>query len=448
MPGIQGIETIVVLMLENRSFDNVLGHLRHPSYGNRSEVDGLVDPNDTTAYDNFYNRRRYKPFGTADEELRTDLPHERDTIAEQLDVKNGRPTMRGFVRSYVNATGNVVQKPPPMGFITPKWLPVTGFLAEHYLVCNRWFSPLPTGTQPNRAMAFTGCSLIDDNVKGFIPCRDLVFDWLERKNVRWRVYHHGFPFFMLFSGSLDHVLSDRFRSIRYLAPDMQSEPLDQTPQVIFIEPEYADSPVHFGFTPNDNHPPLAMGPGEVLLREVYEALTRNPEKWKRTMLIVTYDEHGGYFDHVKPPAIRTDPPQGAQYKGGAFEHLGVRVPTLIVSPWVAPRSVHDGLFDHTSILQLLAEQFGGGADDYSSEVTARRAKGIRSASEVIDLSAPRTDVPQAPLGVIRTTSYVASGAHGPVNDDQSAFVAAARSVRAHDQRRALDKYPELAHLPD
>src|SRR5690606_18560024 len=145
--------------------------------------------------------------------------------------------------------------------------------------------------------------------------------------------------------------------------------------------------------PNDNHPPLAMGPGEALLRDVYIALTSRPEKWMRTLLIITYDEHGGYFDHVQPPAIRTDPPPGAHYANGAFTHLGVRVPTLVVSPWVARRSVHTGLFDHTSILQLLAERFGGGTDAYSSEVTARRARGIQSASDLIGLDTARSDVP-------------------------------------------------------
>src|SRR5690606_37567888 len=104
MPGIQEIDTIVVLMLENRSVDNVLGHLRHPRYGNRSEVEGLIDPKDTTKYDNFFENEAYKPFGTPDRELTTDLPHERKTIAQQIEVLNGQPTMGGFVRSYAEAT--------------------------------------------------------------------------------------------------------------------------------------------------------------------------------------------------------------------------------------------------------------------------------------------------------------------------------------------------------
>lgn len=445
MSALEEIQTIVVLMMENRSFDNVLGHLRHPRYGKRSEIDG-IDPVSAFEYANFCENQEYQPFGWRDDrKFRHDLPHDRRLIALQLDVVSDQPTMAGFVNSYVEFTKSRVTHPPPMGFVTPLWVPVSDFLAEEYLVCNRWFSPLPTGTQPNRAVAFSGSSLIEDNVVGKIPHEELVFDWLTRHGVRWRVYFHGIPFFLLF-GCFDELLGGNFRRIDDLAEDIAHEPPGDAPQVIFIEPEYEDSPVHFGYEPNDNHPPLPMGPGEGLLRRVYSALTRNPEKWTRTLLFVTYDEHGGFFDHVSPPAVRMEPPPGARFSE-PFETLGVRVPTLVASPWVSRRSVHGGLFDHTSLLQLLAEKFAGSATAYSESVNKRRDQGILSASALLDLDTPRIDVPEAPPDTIRTRSVPHGSAQAPVNDNQAAFAAVARELVELEPQRAVERFPDLAELP-
>jgi phospholipase C len=445
MAALDEIQTIVVLMLENRSFDNVLGHLRHRRYGNRTEIDG-IDPASAVAYANFFENQEYQPFGWRDDRKFThDLPHDRRLIALQLDVVNEQPTMGGFVNSYVEFTQSRVTKPPPMGFLTPLWVPMSGLLAEEYLVCNRWFSPLPTGTQPNRAVAFSGSSLIEDNVIGTIPHEELVFDWLNRNGVRWRVYYHGIPFFLLF-GCFDELVGGNFRKIDHLAADVANEPPGEAPQVIFIEPEYEDSPIHLGYDPNDNHPPLPIGPGEGLLRSVYSALTSKPEKWARTLLLVTYDEHGGFFDHVPPPRVRTAPPPGARF-ANAFETLGVRVPTLVASPWVSRRSVHDGLFDHTSILQLLAEKFAGAPTAYSDSVNDRRAQGILSASALLDLDVPRADVPGAPTGEIRTRPIPHGDARAPANDNQASLAAVAREFAEREPQRAVARFPELAALP-
>lgn len=440
------IETIVLVMLENRSFDNVLGHLSHPRFGGRDDVDGLRDPESTHLYDNFYESRVYKPFPATDGPFRHDLPHDRATIAQQLDVVNGQATMGGFVRSYVERTRSRVKRPPPMGFLKPKGAPISGFLAAEHTVCDRWFSPLPTGTQPNRAMAFTGSSLLEDNVTGLIPHEEMVFDWLEERGVRWRVYHHGISFFLLF-GMFGWLTGDRFRSIRELARDVLDEPADRAPQVIVIEPEYEDSPTHLGFLPNDNHPPLPLAPGEALLHSVYTALTRSPARWRRTLLVVTYDEHGGFFDHVEPPEIRLDPPPGAKFEA-PFLRAGVRVPALVASPFAPRGGVCSARLDHTSLLQLLAERFAGGPDRYSPAVTERRHQGIESLSRVLTLDAPRSDVPAPPTAPLAARTRVRGGAKRPESENQEAFAEAARACLRADRARALATFPELALLPE
>jgi phospholipase C len=444
MSGVGDIDTVVVVMLENRSFDHVLGHLRHPSFGNRQDIEGLKDPATTTDYDNFFDSQVFKPFPMSDGVFLHDLPHDRSGIATQLSVINGQATMAGFAQAFVDKTGSVLAQPPPLGFLTPDAVPVSDFLASEYLVCNRWFAPLPAGTQANRSVAFTGSSLIDDNVKGIIPHDALVFDWLTRKKVRWRVYHSGLSFFLLF-GQLE-ALGPNFRSIRRLAQDVQDEPLTQAPQVVFIEPEYDDSPVHLGFVPNDNHPPLPIGPGETFLHMVYTALTSNPARWAKTLLIVTYDEHGGFFDHVEPPGVRTQPPKKAKYKK-RFLTAGVRVPAMIASPWVGRGRTNDATFDHTSILQLIAEKFAGSARKYSDEVNKRADQGISSLSEVLTASAPRHDLPLPPAAPIAATTLFRGGAKKTLSENQEAFARAARACLAADRGAALERFPELAMLP-
>ena len=444
MAALDDIDTIVIVMMENRSFDHVLGCLHHPQYGNRADIEGLVDPAATTAYDNFYDNQVYKPFPMADKVLPHDLPHTRKTIATQMDVTNGQATMAGFVTAYVNETQSAVDQPPPLGFQVPPGVPITRFLADEYLVCNKWFAPVPTGTQPNRAVAFTGNTMIEDNVTGLIPHDQLVLDWLTDHNVRWRVYHSGLSFFLLFDPLMD-FFDTQFRRIHDLARDFQDEQTGRFPQVIFIEPEYEDSPIHMGFTPNDNHPPLSMGPGEAFLHTVYSALTSNPKRWARTMMILTYDEHGGFFDHAEPPALLMNPPAGASYTD-PFVTAGPRIPAIVVSPLTKRGSVSNELFDHTSMLQLLAEKFAGGPRNYSDDVNDRIDQGVKSLSVTLNRTTARHDLPLAPSSPIVTEMHYQGGSKKPMSENQIAFRAAALQHLQANRKRATRNFPELAML--
>ena len=445
MTAFDQIKTIVIVMMENRSFDHVLGHLRMPEYGNRKDVEGLDDPTDNPKYVNFLSAQGYAPFPMKDQILPHDLPHGRDFVKTQLAESNGTLTMSGFVKAYKEFTGSVVNEPPPMGFLAPQDVPISSFFAEQYTVCDHWFSPLPADTQPNRSVAFSGYSLIEDT-KGRpipVPPESFIFEWLTRHKVSWRVYHSGLSFFMLFQ-SFKLPYWSNFSNIRDLAGHIASP--DQMPQVIFIEPEYGDSPVHSGPI-NDNHPPTQMGPGEHFLREMYATLSKLPEKWNQTLMIVTYDEHGGFFDHVPPPKLRTPAPLGALFSQ-PFESMGPRVPAMLVSPFMKKGGVFNGMMDHTSILQFLAEKFTPGKD-YNDEVKRRREFGIQSVSAALRTNpdTPRSDTPLAPADQLEG-AVLTPPATEIQPGNQEAFAVAARQLLAQDRICALQKFPELLHLPD
>jgi phospholipase C len=434
------ISTVVLVIMENRSFDHMLGHLKYE--GLMPDIDGL-DQN-LVQYQNLCQGSIFTPFAAQDHQLASDVPHEFDYVATQLaeSVVTGNFAMNGFVEAYAKFTNaHPAQQPDPMAFFKAATVPITNFLARNFAVCDRWHAPLPTSTQPNRTMAFCGSSHIFDTSSGprLITTDDVLFDWLDTAKVRWRVYHDGLSFFALYTSAWKHLLQDRFRDLEYYFHDMQMEPLDSGPELIIVEPSYNDAP-HIGPDhPNDNHPPLAIGWGEDFLRRVYQAATVNPVRWSKTMLIYYYDEHGGFFDHVPPPRI------GYETKGNpshTFSSLGVRVPGIVASPYVQPGSVCHDLFDHTSVLQLLAELFTPGKP-FSAEVDQRRQQGINSLSRILH-DKPRTDVPKVSAQPIRVESALGAGVRlRPENSMQASFELAVKRLKDSNPIEFGEKYPDL-----
>jgi len=438
------IDTVVVVMLENRSFDHILGHLSLSGSGYAGKVNGLTEPLQGGAYDNLNAGESFSPFPMKDGVLSTDLPHERGEVAVALakSAVSGQYGMNGFVKAYFQIQGiNRTTKPDPMGFLGSADVPITRFFADEFAVCDQWHAPLPSSTQPNRLMALTGTSLIDQSGGAFPPRDELLIDWLEARGVRLRVYHSGISFFALL-GKIE-IFGSGFRHIDRLAPDVLGEKPHDFPSVIIVEPSYNDGPHLGNDVPNCNHPPSAVGPGETFLRQVYQALTCNPTRWSRTLMVVTYDEHGGFYDHVPPPLLPYVPPARAKFKT-PFESLGVRVPALVVSPLVSRGKVYSGLLDHTSILQLLAEKFVPGKGGYSSTVESRRQAGIGSVSAVLDLLAARTDLPIAPVAPPRVMPSFA-GPAGKPSAMQAAFAETAQWMVKEHPRETAQQYPEISH---
>jgi phospholipase C len=441
----QRLDTIVIVMMENRSFDHLLGHLSQSAFGGRSDIDGIASLVNPRYANPSQNGTLVSPFLMPDHAFLTDLPHERDLVAVQLAASPvlGGPTMTGFVRAFEIATGTSgLASPPPMGLLLPNDLPATSFLAREYAVCDRWFAPVPTSTQPNRLVAMSGYTLQDTTLAGLLPNQETLFDWLDAHHVRWRVYSAGLSFYSLMPRLWPRLLGNQFRRLSDLSHDFQHDSADQLPNVIIVEPDYEDSPVHLSGHACDNHPPLPVAFGEAFVRQVYEALTASPGRWQRTAMLLTYDEHGGFFDHVAPLPVPSPTPNGAGY--APFASSGVRVPAIVVSPLVARGSAKHANLDHTSILALLAERFGAAGEAYSPAVAERQRHGVASASAVFDSGPPRTDIPPmspAPITALATLHTWKE----PQNAMGRSFVAAMEGLHAAHGAAALQKFPEIAH---
>jgi len=170
------------------------------------------------------------------------------------------------------------------------------------------------------------------------------------------------------------------------------------PSLVYCEPFFNDFAIAIGLHGNCNHPPLPLAYGEDLLRRVYLALISNPAKWARTVLVVCYDEHGGFFDHVAPPGMKYKAPAGSNWSDSRpFATLGVRIPGIVVSPLVEAGSAFHGLLDHTSILQLIVDRFGEPQDlSFFGDALARKNNRVLSLGQVLTRRAPRVDIPEVP----------------------------------------------------
>jgi phospholipase C len=443
----RGIDTIVVLMMESRSFDHVLGHLGLEGATHSGLINGLSGlPIDgllaEASYANTSQGRIYQPFELRDGVLPVGLSEDCESVKVSMGRKHGSAAyaMDGFVRAYYrHAEAQRSQRPLPMSFLRAVDAPVTNFLARNYAICDQWFAPLPTGSIPNRLMATCGVSNIVDTPSNLLSYHPTVFEWLKERGVRYRVYHDGLSFFTLCPWMLDEVAGDRFRDAGRIAEDFKSESDETFPQFIFVEPSYFDGPVRSDKEANDNRAPSSMAAGEKFLLSVYEALRANPERFQRTLFIVTYASHGGFYDHVSPLPVRHASLTNSN--DTPFETTGLRVPAIVVSPHVASGTVFHGALDHTSILQLVADRFDGGRP-YSSSVAARAAQGIGSVSSVLNLAAPRNAIPVPPSAPRRSRSRQRHIDASP-SLARDTFYLAARALCDHSPSRVARTYPEF-----
>ncbi len=438
---LRDIETIIFVMLENRSFDHALGYLSTAAANPPMAVEGLRDdPAWLDAHANLHAGTRYPihPIGPDLQHI-ADPPHDHAAIGLQLGTA---AQMRGFVDSYMTL------QPPPsdpsvvMGHYTAAAVPVFDFFARNFAVCDHWFAAVPTGTQPNRLMAMSGTSSILDNAAVFLPEQSLVYDWLTAHRVSWCTYQWGdfLPFFSIMPRWLPEITTSlalssaggrgRFRRYSHFRGHWSGT--DPMPSVIFVEPEYTDGP---HATPNDDHPPTGIARGQALLAELYTMLSANPARWRNTMLIVAYDEHGGFFDHVPPLQI------AANLGGVAVATSGVRVPAFVISPHVAPGVPFTDALDHTSFLQLLADRFNPG-QSYSAEVAARQVKLGRLSTVLTQMPAGAVAGPTIPDTV--TSDLLAMNA-GPASAGTATSPAAARTTSAFHNAagKIATDHPEL-----
>jgi phospholipase C len=361
------IEHIVVLMLENRSFDHMLGYLSLEPGG--LDVDGLRE-----GMENTHEGRAY-PIFHLDKTAFTktqDPCHSGACVDRQVADGNG-----GFATDYIETRADAAAADPVvvMGYYDGPQLPVYDYLAHHFCVCDRWFCSLKGATFPNRLYAVAGRSAGSrDNASPPVYHLPSFVRKLDAAGASWRWYTHE-----LFATiwAIDRgYLPKSFDNVRpfsspYSAEDFFSAAKrSELPAVSWIDPNFVD--VGGAVGSNDDHPPSDVRAGQELVLRVVNALVHSPA-WERTLLLVTYDEHGGFFDHVEPPAAEDDDPRPE------FHSYGPRVPTILVSPRVRAGVSHE-VFDHTSIIKTCLVRFcrqeGGLIPDMGARVNAAAHLGI------------------------------------------------------------------------
>jgi phospholipase C len=257
--------------------------------------------------------------------------------------------------------------------------------------------------------------------------QDTIFDRLNEAGVSWRVYYGDIPQSLVLNhqraphNALHYSLMSNFER------DTQANEAG-FPAYCFIEPRY--------FLPgqNDDHPPHTTMDAQRLLSQVYGALRSNKGLWESSLFVVVYDEHGGFYDHVSPPsAVSPDGLIDAE-SGFAFDRLGVRVPALLISPWVEKKVVSD-VFDHTSLLRYLSDKWGLRRLTDRVESAKSFASAIRTSGE------PRGDTPPPALIPSVLLSHEALGPGRadaePLNAQQEALIA----LSVHLQQREIDVAP-------
>jgi phospholipase C len=392
------IDHLVVLMMENRSFDQMLGYL---SLEGRTDIEGLQP-----GMSNPFGGRAWDIHNL---EKTTFLRHEDPNHSgEWVDKQINDGAMNGFVSSYIETRENKEDaaketNSPVMGYLSGEQLPVYDHLAEHFCVCDHWFASVAGATWPNRLFAVAG----ESGGRKSNQKRFGLFDWpfyslpsfvryLDESSYSWRWYS---------AESLDlspptiQLLDHKYRGghgNNYALVEhreygtgqpsfLQDAASGDLANVSWIDPNFHSSLAGLGArgVQNDDHPPADVLEGQRLVGMVANALMDGPN-WEKTMLVVVYDEHGGMFDHV-PPAACDDDRSG-------FRRLGVRVPAIVACAWVPERSVAKLVFDHTSITRTVLQRFYPDA----IPLMGKRVGAARHLGALLTQDAHRVSVPAAP----------------------------------------------------
>ncbi len=494
------LDHIVVVMFENRSFDNVLGYLYDP--GEVPSFEGVAGRNLSNPIPREVPEP--KPTGAAvhpAENMNTPDPgpgeefphvntqlystvipdHNRFKKVDEMTAPynapsdpSGEPSMKGFVEDYVHKfwvdrgrLPSYSESAQIMACYAPEQLPVLSALARDFACFDHWFCEVPSQTYANRSFfhAASSSGFVDNGPYGkFATLNDAptIFERLNDAHLNWRVYFD--PEQVLSATGLIHArrlapyFRTNFSSLHNFFEDAQA---GQLPEYSFIEPNM--------FHPHaDMHPsgvarlrhglhlprPDSMIGGERLLAEVYTAVrsssTPGGSNWANTMLLVTFDEHGGTFDHVPPPpAVPPDPAAPAGEMGFRFDRSGVRVPTIAISAWVDPRTVVTAEHRSTSVLRTLRERWGLG-----SPLTRRDATAADIAP-ILSRDSPRSPDtwPAIPTPKIRLLTRVTAAIEHPFDrlerelvGDAVAYEARAASGESRVDVEALSHREAHGHL--
>ena len=353
------IQHIVVLMLENRSFDHMLGF----TFQNDPKVEGF--PADLSRLPQNLDKTNepVRPQGETEfsGDFYPDPGHDYEDVTIQVfnsEEPTGCPNMQGFVNSYLKMCKKPenarldrspeMQSRRIMNAYQDGRLPILQTLAREYAVCDRWFCSVPGPTLPNRKFVHAGTSegQLDLSVAEF-NVSPTIYEVLDGDNVSSAIYADGWTAAATFKNLIK--FQDRFFGT--LDDFFQDCAENRLPAYCFLEPRYASGMTNGVLHPqNDQHPDSDVHAGEDLIYSVYKAISSNPKVWTSTMLVIVYDEHGGIFDHVFPEnTVSPDGRRDRRFPGFNFDLLGPRVPAVIVSAYTQQNPLKQ-CFDHTSVI--------------------------------------------------------------------------------------------------
>jgi phospholipase C len=442
--GLDNLKHIVVLMLENRSFDHMLGWLQSPEY----QIDGIdgTQFNQDSKGENIRATSDAEYSGDYDPDVAHDfLDVNQQIFGTQTPADDAIPTMGGFVANYGEVSGSVSKSHGVMKGFKPSKVPVLSALAQNYALCTRWFSSVPGPTLPNRAYAHAATSVghVDMTINWWKESKT-IYELLVDHQHTAKIYYSDATMALTFGGMLD-------RQSLFFIPDFDQFFRDcksnNLPEYCFLEPRYnsggGDDPVEA----SDQHPDHDVQAGELLLHDVFKAITSNTDTWKSTLLVIIYDEHGGLFDHVAPPAA---PPPDALKSANppfSFDRLGVRVPAVLVSPYIEPGTiVSDTVFDHASLAATARKVFlGAGWEDTfltQRDRFANTFEGVltrdtpRAANEVDISGKHQAAVAGRQLSLAAVQSAQAARAAKPLSDHQIALAGVMATAAASKMTQA------------
>ena len=422
--GLANLQHIVVLMMENRSFDHMLGFAKSAAWpidglaGNESNTDsagGVAQVSHDAGYaGDFTPDPGHSGFDTL-----TQLYGDANTSVAQA------PTMTGFVRSYEGKTGNPAAAHRIMKCFSPQTLPVLTRLAQQFCVCDRWFSSVPGPTFPNRAFMHAATSI--GRVDMGIDWRNLsttIYERLAQHKVDGMIYYHDSTMASTFNGLAGN--SDFFGSFDddFLAACADND----LPAYSFLEPRFANSAGGNGqpaFSASDQHPDHDVKEGEALIQTVFKAIWGNQKVRNSTLLAIVYDEHGGLYDHVLPPTAVN--PDGKVWAGNPansldppfdFTRLGVRVPAVLISPYIASGTIDHRVYDHSSIIATALKLL---LPNVANVNLTQRDKLANTFEDNLTLQQPRTDNIDLGAGAKSQPPSAAQLAQ-PINDHLKAQV--------------------------
>ena len=507
------VEHIVVLCLENRSFDHMLGYLPHPNPAFAGLRGGALSNPDAsgTPIPASPDATAVLPFGP---------DHSHDAVMAQLALAgppwNRVPTHQGFVGSYERKTAG--QHPPRFGGVfgwarrllhrpqpgatgrgplvmrcqSSERVPVLATLAIEFAVFDHWYCSVPGETWPNRNYLHAATSDGETNIVIRPYTNRTIFELLEDHGHDWRIYHDGMAQAWAYPALwdtperhakwwpidtfADHVQAEDLPAYSFIEPRHQppSAPLDQlqaarqllgTGNSQHPENNLVDNTAYDSFTPQSE---TDFDRGERLLASVYEALRTNPTLFASTVLVVTYDEHGGLYDHLPAPERVPSPGDhktllarlfDSVYRESAtrfdFTRLGVRVPTVVISPLIPAATLESALFEHASVPATLRAVFAPDAGPLTGrDAHARSFNHLWAATQVRtdlpDLSA-HTQPPTAPRQAAQRPPGSADAPPPPTEpsgwtpDYYTDFLQQADAVRQH--LRAVGE-PEAMPLTD